>query len=137
MVELILTIISIIGLIGYNVNIPALTYIAAIISLLVDIILLMLPFYRKSNIAVFIIAPALGYMINHSLLGVAYGICIVDVIVFIIWRLVSLILYLFRKGAHKRKKQGSDELFCTKCGFTIKHNESVCPNCGSPFEEDK
>ena len=137
MVELVLTIISVIGIIGYNVNVPALTYIAAIISLLVDIILLMLPFYRKSNLIVFIIAPFVGYMINHSLLGIAYGICIFDIVAFIIWRLVGLILRLFRRGAHKRKKQGSDEIFCSKCGFTIKHNESVCPNCGAPFEEDK
>ncbi len=137
MVNLVLLIVSLIGILGYLFEAPVLVYICAIISLSIDIFLYFLPFMRKPNIVAFIIAPLVGYLIDHSILGIALGICIFDVITFFFWEMIDLILYLFRKGAKKKKKQGSDELFCSKCGFTIKHNESVCPNCGAPFEEDK
>lgn len=131
MFDFIMLIISVCGLLGYIFNIPVMTYICACIVIGVDILLLFLPFFRKPNFVSFILGPILGYLIQHSILGVAAGICLVDIIYTGLWCLFRLLLKLIRKGAKKNKV--NDKYVCSKCGFEVKENETVCPNCGSSF----
>ena len=132
MISLIFTIISIIGIIGYLVNLPILTYIAAGIIVGVDIFLLFLPFYRKPSLVAFIIGPSVGYLINHSILGVALGICIADVAYELIWLLISKVFNLLLSGA--KKNHVGDKYTCSKCGFELKASDRSCPNCSASFK---
>lgn len=132
MISLIFTIISIVGIIGYLIHLPILTYIASIIIVDVDLFLIFLPFYRKTSIIAFIIGPIVGYLINHSILGVALGICIADVAYELIWMLISKAFNLLLSGA--KKNHVGNSYTCSKCGFEVKESDSRCPNCSASFK---
>ena len=131
MLDLIMLIISICGLLGYIFSVPVLTYVCAGIILGIDVLLLFLPFFRKPSFVAFILGPILGYIIQHSVLGIATGICIADIAYTGLWCLFRLLLKAIRSGAKKNKV--NDKYICSKCGFEVKEKETVCPNCGSSF----
>ena len=131
MLDLIMLIISICGLLGFIFNVPVLTYVCASIVLGMDILLLFLPFFRKPSFVAFILGPILGYVIQNSILGIAAGICIADIVYTGLWCIFRLLLKLLRAGAKKNKV--GNKLICSKCGFEVKEKDDTCPNCGSQF----
>jgi hypothetical protein len=132
-IDFIIFIANILGVIGYFTELYVFTYIAVLLIIVIDIAYIILPFYRKPFIFTYLIGPAIGYIIFGSFEGGCLGIILLDLITFLARKLFYIIIELTRRGA-KKNKVGS-KYVCSKCGFEIKENVDVCPNCGGIFNK--